>query len=420
MGAAVNDLKMRSYSSIRKCLCPSGLLILAAVSLSGCTEGGVAGKTADTRPSAKEIQVTPVPVQIKAFHRNVEAVGSLFPQEEVTVSSEVDGRVDRVFVDVGDRVDAGQPIVGVSTVELKLALDQQRALYRQARTRLGLPEDSDDDLTKVTDAAEVKKAAADLKQAEDTYNRSRVLLEKQLVPAQDVEQAEARLNAAKAAYDLSIQTVQNLRAQLPQYRAAMELAEKKLQDAVIRAPFKGEVKERVVAPGQYLKVQTPVMGIVSIDPLRVRLKIPEKMTEWVRVGDSVSVSVEAYPDKKFLGKVSRINPSVDQQSRTFEVEALLANSDGLLKPGFFIKAQLGSGKTDQALLVPEDSLSYAFGVYKAFLIQGKVLKETEVKVGDRTTDGMIEIISGLKAGDAIAQAIKGQTLADGATIRIAD
>src|ERR1051326_8020968 len=200
---------MYSYSSIRKCLCLSAVLILATVSLSGCT-GGVTGKAADTRPSPKEIQVTPVAVQIKAFHRNVEAFGSLFPQEEVTVSSEVDGKVDHVFVDVGDRVDAGQPIVGVSTVELKLALDQQRALYRQARTRLGLPEDSDDDLTKVTDAAEVKKAAADLKQAEDTYNRSRVLLEKQLVPAQDVEQAEARLNAARAAYDLSIQKVQNL------------------------------------------------------------------------------------------------------------------------------------------------------------------------------------------------------------------
>jgi multidrug efflux pump subunit AcrA (membrane-fusion protein) len=408
---------MHSYY---KCLCLSALLILTTVTLSGCTGGAVAGKSADARPSVKEVQVTPVPVQIKEFRRNVEAVGSLFPQEEVTVSSEVDGKVDQVFVDVGDRVDAGQPIVGVSTVELKLALDQQRALYRQARTRLGLLEDSDDDLSRITDAAEVKKAAADLKQAEDTYNRSKVLLEKQLVPEQDVEQAEARLNSAKAAYDLSTQTVQNLRAQLPQYRASMELAEKKLRDAVIRAPFKGEVKERVVAPGQYLKVQTPVMGIVSIDPLRVRLKIPEKMTEWVHVGDGVSISVEAYPNKKFSGRVSRINPSVDQQSRTFEVEALLANSEGLLKPGFFIKAQLGSGKLDQAMLVPEDLLSYAFGVYKAFLIQGNVVKETEVKVGDRTTDGMIEIISGLKAGDTIAQAVKGQTLADGATIRIAD
>jgi len=389
--------------------------------LSGCTAGDAPGKATDGRPrSSKEIQVTPVSVQLKEFRRDVEAVGSLFPEEEVTVSSEVDGKVDQIFVDVGDRVEAGQPIVGVSTVELKLALDQQRALYRQARTRLGLPEDSDDDLIKVTDAAEVKKAAADLKQADDIYKRSQVLLEKQLVPAQDVEQAEGRLNSAKAAYDLSIQTVQNLRAQLPQYRATMELAEKKLKDAVIRAPFKGEVKERVVAPGQYLRVQTPVMGIVYIDPLRVRLKIPEKMTEWIHVGDTVSVSIEAYPDKKFSGKVSRINPSVDQQSRTFEVEALLANPEGLLKPGFFIKAHMGSGKMDRALLVPEDALSYAFGIYKAFIIQGNVVKETEVKVGDRTTDGMIEVISGLKAGDTIAIAAKGQTLSDGATIRSTD
>ena len=116
----------------------------------------------------------------------------------------------------------------------------------------------------------------------------------------------------------------------------------------------------------------------------------------------------------------RINPSVDPQNRTFEVEALLANSVGLLKPGFFIKARLGSGKLDQALLVPEDALSYAFGVYKAFLIQGKIVKETEVKVGDHTTDGMIEVISGLNAGDMIALAAKGQTLTDGAAIQIAD
>src|ERR1041385_4198430 len=331
---------MHFYSSTIRCLCLFSLLL--STILFGCSAGEAPGKASDRRErAAKEIPVSAITVQSKEFRRNVEAVGSLFPQEEVTVSSEVDGKVDQVFVDVGDRVDAGQPIVGVSTVELKLALDQQRALYRQARTRLGLLEDSDDDLSRITDAAEVKKAAADLKQAEDTYNRSKVLLEKQLVPEQDVEQAEARLNSAKAAYDLSTQTVQNLRAQLPQYRASMELAEKKLRDAVIRAPFKGEVKERVVAPGQYLKVQTPVMGIVSIDPLRVRLKIPEKMTEWVHVGDGVSISVEAYPNKKFSGRVSRINPSVDQQSRTFEVEALLANSDGLLKPGFFIKAQLG-------------------------------------------------------------------------------
>src|SRR5438552_675818 len=193
--------KMHSYSSIR-CLCVFTLLLITVIA-SGCTAAEVPGKASDRRDRAKEIPVSAITVQSKQFRRNVEAVGSLFPQEEVTVSSEVDGKVDQVFVDVGDRVEAGQPMVGVSTVELKLALDQQRALYRQARSRLGLPEDSDDDLSKITDAAEIKKAAADLKQADDVFKRSQVLLQKQLVPEQDVEQGEARLNAAKAAYDLA-------------------------------------------------------------------------------------------------------------------------------------------------------------------------------------------------------------------------
>ena len=123
---------------------------------------------------APRVQVHVVPVQVKQIHRNVESVGSLFPLEEVTVSSEVEGKVDQVLVDVGDRVENGQALVQVSTVELKLAVDQQRALYQQARARLGLREESDD-LKNVLDAAEVKKAAADLKDVEDVYKRSQQL-----------------------------------------------------------------------------------------------------------------------------------------------------------------------------------------------------------------------------------------------------
>src|SRR5262249_56050563 len=176
------------------------------------------------------------------------------------------------------------------------------------------------------------------------------------------------------------------------YRAAVELAEKKLRDAGIRAPFKGQVKERLVAPGQYLKVQTPVIVIVSTDPLRVRLKIPEMMAGWIRAGEGIHVSVEAYPDKIFSGKLSRTNPAVDPQSRTFEVEALLENSEGLLKPGFFVKARIPSGKLDQVLAVPQDALQYSYGVYKISLIQGDVLKETEVKIGEVSAD-QTEIVS---------------------------
>jgi len=172
-----------------------------------------------------------------------------------------------------------------------------------------------------------------------------------------------------------------------------------------------------VAPGQYLKVQTPVMVIVSMDPLRVRLKIPETMAGWIQAGDQISVSVDAYPDKTFSGKLSRINPVVDPQSRTFEVEALLENSQGLLKPGFFVKARIPSGKVDHVLVVPQDALQYSYGVYKVCLIQGDVLKETEVKVGE-VSDDRAEIVSGAKAGDMIAVPAKGQALKDGAKIQI--
>ena len=121
----------------------------------------------------------------------------------------------------------------------------------------------------------------------------------------------------------------------------------------------------------------------------------------------------------FSGKLSRFNPSVDPQNRTFEVEALLDNPDGLLKPGFFVKARIPSGKIDQVMAVPQEALQYSYGVYKVCLIQGDVLKETEVKVGDLSRDE-VEITSGARAGDMIAVPAKGQVLKDGAKIQIVD
>src|SRR5438093_11634758 len=393
------------------------VVLFTQLTLPACSSS-VAGKRADSALREERVQVRAVPVKAERLRRNVDSVGSLFALEEVTVSSEVEGKVDDVLVDVGDHVERGQPLVNVSTIELKLALDQQRALYQQARARLGVTGESDD-LKNVLDGAEVKKAAADLKEAEEIYKRAQLLLEKQLLPRQDFDQTEARVSAARAAYDLAVQSVQNLRAQLPQYRASVELAEKKLRDAVIRAPFKGQVKERVVSPGQYLKVQTSVMVIVSMDPLRVRLKIPETMAGWIQLGDRIQVSVEAYPGRTFSGKLSRINPTVDPQNRAFEVEALLENSEGLLKPGFFVKARIPSGKIDQVLTVPQDALQYSYGVYKVCLIQNDVLKEAEVKIGELSSDE-VEIVSGVKAGDMIAVPVKGQVLKDGARIQVVE
>ena len=411
------DQASRGNNTVGLQLALIAAIILPLAGFNASCSKGASGKQVDAALSAKPVSARVIQADFKAIRRNVESVGSLFPLEEVTVSSEVEGKVDQVLVDVGDHVTAGQPIVKVSPTELQLTLDQQRASMRQARARLGLP-DNGEDLKDVRAAAEVKKAAADLADAEQKYQRAKSLFEQGLVPKQSFDEAESRYNAARAAYDLSVQAIENLRAQLVQSRASSQLAQKKVNDAVIRAPFAGQVKERTVTQGQYLKVQTAVMVIVNVNPIRVRLKVPEKMASWVRVGQEVTVSVEAYADRTFTGKITRINPSVDQQTRSFEVEALIENRDGMLKPGFFVKARIPSSYSENALFVPQDALLYVYGVYKVFVVDGNTLKEREVKIGERVGDE-VEIIDGVKQGERIAVAAKGQELKDGATLEIA-
>ncbi len=384
------------------------------LTLASCSK--TSGKAVDTA-APRPISVRVLPVEQKQIRRNVESVGSLFPLDEVTVSSEVEGRVEQVLADVGDHVSAGQTIVKVVPTELQLTLDQQRASLQQARARLGLSEKGEA-FKDVRGAPEVKKAAADLADAEQKYLRAKTLYEQGLLPKQNFDEADSRYNAARAAYDLAVQTVENLRAALAQSSAATALAQKKVSDSIIRAPFAGQVKERSVTQGQYLKVQTPVMVIVNIDPMRVRLRVPEKMAAWVKTGQEVTVAVEAYPDRKFTGKISRINPSVDQQTRAFEVEALIDNREALLKPGFFVKATIPSSFVVEALFVPQDALLYVYGVYKVFVIEGNTLKEREVKIGERSGDE-VEIIEGLAPGERIALATKGQDLKEGAAVEIA-
>ena len=392
---------------------PTLLLSLAALLAGqGCNR-----TAADDDAAAGPVAVSQAAVELRRIARPVESVGSLFPFEEVTVSAEVEGRVDRVLVDVGDRVTPGQPLVQVSPVELRLARAQQQAALEQTQARLGFTAGGEAG-GDPREAAEVKRAAADLKDAEQKYLRARSLFDEGLIARGTFDEAEARYLSARAAHDVALQGVRDLQAQLSARRAALELAGKKLKDAVIRAPFAGSVKERLVAPGQFLRVMTPVLTIVNTDPLRVRLKVPERVAGWISPGEPVSVTVEAFPGRVFQGKVSRLSPSVDTQTRSLEVEALLDNAEGLLKPGFFARAVVATNETVDALFVPFEAVRYVFGVYKVFTVEGGVVREREVELGAR--DGpAIEILDGLQAGERVAVPGPGQELVDGLAVEAA-
>jgi RND family efflux transporter MFP subunit len=387
----------------------SAVVLSAVLAAAGC----VKGRASEGDPR-RPVRAKVVPVEVRRVQRVVESVCSLFPYEEVTVSSEVEGKVARVLTDVGDRVRAGQALVEVAPVELELALQQERAALEQVRAHLGLPEGRED-LRDPAQAAEVKRAAAEMKDAEQKYTRAKSLFAEGLIAQGTFDEAEARYTSARAAHDVAVQGVETLRAQLAQRRSAVAVASKKRGDAVIRAPFGGQVKDRMVTAGQYLKVQSPVMVIVNTDPLRVRLKVPEKMAGWIAVGQPVTVAVEAYPDRSFQGSISRISPSVDPQTRSFDVEALLQNHEGILKPGFFVKSRIASRQVATLLLVPFQAVRYTYGVYKIFTVQGGSLKEREVRLGDRAEDA-VEIVEGLTDRERVAVPETGQEPRDGAPV----
>jgi membrane fusion protein, multidrug efflux system len=390
-----------------------GALATALAALAAAA-GCAGGRAAEDAAARDPVKARVVPVVSRDVRRNVEGVGSLFAFEETTISSEVEGRVEEIYVDVGDRVAKGRPLVKILPVELRLAADQEEAALRQIEARLTSPGDGSA-LQDPKDAAEVKKAEADRTDAEQKYDRAKELFSQGLIARGVFDEAETRYNAARAAYDMALQNVRNLQAQAAQREAAVALADKKLRDSVIRAPFAGQVKARMVSPGQYVRVQTPVMVVVDTDPLRLRLNVPEKMAAWIAVGQKVEVHVEAYPDRTFVGKISRLSPSVDPQTRSFETEALLDNADGVLKPGFFAKVKVASSRVDRTLLVPEAALRYLYGVYKVYAVEKGVLREKEVKLGSRDK-GEVEVVEGLGADARVAVPLQGQEPRDGAPV----
>jgi multidrug efflux pump subunit AcrA (membrane-fusion protein) len=381
------------------------------VAAAGCSNSPEAGARGE---AGNPIAVRAFAVEQQVIRRPVESVGSLYALEESTVSAEVEGRVERVLADVGDTVSEGQVLVTLSRVELELELERQRAAVNQVRARLGLgPQDS---LPKdPAEIAFVERAAAQLFDAEQKNRRAEQMFRDGLISQEQRDEAAVRFKSARAAHEEALQEVDQLKAQLLASEAARDLAAKKLEDASIRAPFPGAVKERHVSPGEFVRVQSPVEVIVRTDRLRARLAVPEKYAGALKQGAVVEIHVEAYPNEVFRGQLVRINPAVSPESRTFEVEALLANPGGRLKPGFFVQATIPSELEESALTVPESAVNYRYGVHKVFVLNAGQVEEREIKAGPRQ-QGRIEVLEGLKAGDRVGLAVEGQ-LFSGARVR---
>ena len=380
---------------VRHC-CRCAAVVLVMIASAGCSKS----ETAQARgrdESAKRVKTEVV--RQEPVHRAVEVVGTLAAEDEVTVSSEVEGVVSRIVADMGDRVTAGQVLVELDREKLQYNLDQQKAALARALAKYGASEPGR--MPPIEQTPDVQKAAAELQQAKQAYERAEELHKRQLIPKQQLDDADAMLRAKQASYDSSLQNAKNLRADIDASNATMKLADRQVRDGSIRAPFDGYVQKRLVSLGELVKAQMPVMSVVRIDPLKVTAEIPERLAPWIKVGQAVQLYVDAYPDRMIEGSVSRISPAVNTQTRAFPFEARVPNRDVALKPGTFARVHIETAKIDQVITLPYDALQYRYGVNRVFIVDGDRLAARELKIGERVGD-RVEIVSGVKAGDAVA------------------
>jgi multidrug efflux pump subunit AcrA (membrane-fusion protein) len=372
------------------------VVMAAGCVLAGCGRQQAVEAKRDTGP----IEVRVAPVATRQIQRVVEAVGTLFPFDEVIISAELEGRVEQVDADLGDAVKEGQVLVRISEEEQRYLVAQNEAQLRQALERLGLKSESEK-VRDVRETPDVRRAEADLFDAQQRYKRVRELVDQHIGSQQDLDQAEARFKAARAALDSAIYQTHNLIQEVERFKAVLDLQRKKLRDAMVRAPFAAAVKERQVTVGQYVRINTPLFVLVKTDPIRLRAEIPEHMAPWVKVNQTVEVFVEAYASRTFQGRIWRISPTVDQSKRTFVVEALIQNPASELKPGSYAKALVRTDKFEQISLVPVRAVNYVLGSNKVYVVRDRKVEAREVKLGDRF-EQEVEILEGVQAGEQIA------------------
>jgi membrane fusion protein (multidrug efflux system) len=304
--------------------------------------------------------VTVAPVRSTQLGQKLEALGNARANESVDISSKTSNIVTQVRFRDGQRVALGQVLVQLDDA--------------QAR-------------------ADVAAAQAALTESESTYNRSRELVATQALSKSQFDQLEATFKAN---------------------RARLGAATARLEDTVIRAPFSGRVGLRRVSVGTLISPGDVITTLDDTSVIKLDFAVPENFLASLREGLPVVATAPAFANRSFTGKVAGIDSRVDQNTRSVTVRALLANSDGVLKPGMFLNVTLA--RDDRAtLVIPEEALSPEAEKQFVYVVSDGKVQRREVRIGGRQP-GSVEVLAGVKAGEQVI--VEGtQKVRDGATVR---
>ncbi|HUE69382.1 MAG TPA: efflux RND transporter periplasmic adaptor subunit [Pirellulaceae bacterium] len=367
---------------------------------SGCRQEGAPRKAQDA--SKAELPVIEAELLVVApsiLPATVRSQGSLVADDVTVVGAKVAGRVAKVFFDVGDSVAQQAQLAALDQQEFELEVTLAKTQLVQARAALGLGPDDPLEQLSPQKSPPVREAQAVWDEAKTRTQRMQRLLPKNAVTQEDLDAALAAERVAEARHASAINGVLERIAQIRVRGAELALAEQRLADTVVVAPFEGQVQQRHIAPGTFVQIGAPIVTLVRTGTLRYRGTLPERHARDLAIGQQVRLAVETI-DEPLTAAISRISPVVEESNRSLMFEVSVPNPDGRLRTGMFVQAEVFLDPSAQAIVIPPAALSEFAGAEKVWKVVDGAAQEQVVTTGRRSAAG-IEITSGLSAGDVI-------------------
>lgn len=403
----------------------------------GCGGGAADAKKKAEAEAAADKPIEPVVVTVaevaaRPIQRRVSVVGTLNGFERIVITPKVEGRVEAIKHETGDRVKPGDVLLEIDRTDYQLAAQEAERALEMDLARLGLETPPEGPVDMQQQPA-IVRAQLLLENAKRRFDRQKSLLSSNVASRETFEQTETDLKVAEATLKQSSLETQATVASVRHKQAVLAQSRQRLQESIVVAPrldafpvgdaakdksFDYVIAKRMTAVGEMVRAfpSTPVFELVVDDMLKLRANVPERFAGVLKMDQQVEVRVEAYPDEVFAAHVSRLHPTVDPQNRTFEIEALVPNRDHRLKHGGFAKAEVLTRVDEAGRTAPLETLVRFAGVSKVFRIRDGKAQEVLVEVGARG-DGWIELIGGLELGDQLVTS--GQSrLAEGTPVRI--
>jgi len=384
-----------------------------------------------TLQSEAAVPVEVAPVQTQTLTETISAGGTVEALREVTTTTKLTGRVAAVLVREGDRVRAGQVLVRLEDSEIAAQVQQAEANLQAAQARLRLLEQGARPEERAQVEAALAQARASFDTARESLARMQTLYKDGAVSKAQLDAAQLQYDVAKAQYDGAVQQqrivqtgarpeeIEVARAQVRQADAALAFARLQADSAVITAPLSGTVTHRYVDPGDLASLmpgQSDLITVAQIDSVYAVLEVSETDLGRVRIGQTVVVSIDAYPDRSFTGFVREVSPAATPMTRSFKIKVVVDNPDRALKPGMFARGEIVVAQVSDALVIPRDAVVSANGKSTVFVVEADQARVREVQLG-QISGPVVQVRAGLRAGESVVVAGQDQ-LTDGTAVSV--